>query len=500
MNASATRVKRLAAQGILLGLVCLRTFAAQYVETEKAIAADRARYDGFGQQVDMYGDIAVAAASHKDEQTGVVYVYKRSGPGAWEQLQVLSASDKATYANFGTSVRIERNRIVVGAEFTHEHTGAAYVFIRDTDSDTFHQVQRLTPDAAQQYDNFGHSVALAGNRIVVGACGERRYLHGAAYVFERQPDGVWSEAQKLVSSQSNDSDGFGSAVALDDQGIYVGAPTQNGLVGAVYAFTRNGTQWVESAIITADAGRRGHYFGISLASFTGGLAIGATGVNGFNGAVYIFSQDGHLQWGQTDSLFPTRPGQTTYAYFGSEIDIYDTYMAIAAPGDFDSRGAGYLYTYQDGQWRFEQRITSSEARPEDSFGRSIGITPTDIIAGAPREDHDLSGSNAVYEAGAVYFFRNTDTSSAVILKTCHTRQGWTTRTGRTVAAAHGQLRVRIPHGTRTLTLASPLGRILCRQSVGGACTDGAARFLPTCAPGLYVLSVGGDDEITVPPR
>jgi len=102
--------------------------------------------------------------------------------------------------------------------------------------------------------------AISGETIVVGATGDddNGPGSGSAYVFVRS-NGTWTETAKLIASDGTDSDTFGRAVALDGNTILVGATDaaiNNTLhAGAIYAFTYDGTTWIEQAKLTAsDAG------------------------------------------------------------------------------------------------------------------------------------------------------------------------------------------------------------------------------------------------------
>jgi len=475
---------------VLITLGSLDASALEFTETQKEAALNRGRYDRLGQQVDMWGEFAAAAAPGKDDKAGAVYVYKRSTSGEWSRIQILTASDKRDNAQFGISMRMGLNRIVVGSDHLHEHTAAAYVFERATASDTFSQVQRLTPDTIRERDYFGCAVAIDGDRIVVGAHGEEHYTPGAAFLFERSNSGTWRQTHRFVCPENSDSDEFGSSVALDDYGMYVGAPMHDGRRGAAYAFTKSGGMWDEPTLLEPAAGAAGQYFGVSVAPFANGVLVGAIGVNRFNGAVYIFSRGGDQRWTQTDSLYPTRSGQTSYAYFGNALDVWNTNLAVAAPGDFDSRGAGYLYTLDNGTWNIRQRIISSQNRPEASFGRSIGITPTHLIAGAPADQHDPSGGSSTYQAGVVYFFENADTAAVYP----HHRRDMrtdavTTLRGGITMLSHDQLQLRLPHDGREVTLSSPSGRVVLRKRFEPGATSTVFVEMKRCARGLYLLMV-----------
>ncbi|MCZ6810396.1 MAG: FG-GAP repeat protein, partial [Planctomycetota bacterium] len=81
--------------------------------------------------------------------------------------------------------------------------------------------QVLDPDGNSSSDNFGASVAIQGDTLVVGASHDAP--SGAAHIFKRDDNGIWLEHAKLLQSDGGNNDVFGAAVVLDDDSIIVGA-------------------------------------------------------------------------------------------------------------------------------------------------------------------------------------------------------------------------------------------------------------------------------------
>ena len=154
-------------------------------------ASDGEPSDNFGKSVALAGDVLVVGASMKNSFIGAAYVFRRNAGGAntWGQVAKLTASDPATYAYFGDSVAVDGDVAVVGAYGTSSSTGAAYVFERNEgDIDDWGEVKKLTAPGLVASDAFGCSVSVAGDVVVVGARGTDG-AKGAAYIFERNKDG-----------------------------------------------------------------------------------------------------------------------------------------------------------------------------------------------------------------------------------------------------------------------------------------------------------------------
>ena len=93
----------------------------------------------------------------------------------WTQVAKLTADDGAAGDEFGYSVSIDGDTMVVGAHYDDDkgdNSGSAYVFTRDTAGDLasgWTQVAKLTADDGAADDSFGYSVSIDGDTVVIGA-------------------------------------------------------------------------------------------------------------------------------------------------------------------------------------------------------------------------------------------------------------------------------------------------------------------------------------------
>jgi len=317
--------------------------------------------DQFGYSVAISGSTVVVGAVGEDSNatgvdgdesdntapySGAAYVFVRIQTG-WYQQAYLKASNTDADDEFGTSVAISGDTLVVGAvgeasnatgidgdqtDNTAPYSGAAYVFVRT--NKVWSQQAYLKASNTNTNDQFGYSIAISGDTIVVGAIGERSgYIGdqddnsateaGAAYVFVRGGS-TWSQQSYLKASNIDAYDLFGSSVAISGNTIVVGAPCEassatgvNGdqldnsaeFAGASYVFVRSGTNWLQQAYLKASNTDIDDRFGISVAVSGYTLVVGAlyessnaTGVDGDQsnnsasgaGAAYVF--DTHLTY------------------------------------------------------------------------------------------------------------------------------------------------------------------------------------------------------------
>jgi hypothetical protein len=258
----------------------------------------------FGHGVGMSGDTLVVGARFGDgpsaiSDAGTAYVFRR-GTTNWTQQDQIFASDAGTDDRFGEDVAISGEMLVVGAPGwdspTENGAGAAYAFMRIGTS--WYEMDQLLADDGAAGDQFGMVVDISGDLIVVGAqqddtaAGE---VTGSVYVFSR--DGLtWNQEAHLFAPDADAYDIFGSDVAIDGNMILVGAAGDNvppaGATGAVYAFTRVGTSWVQQGFFTAADAEGGDWFGQKVALGGDTAVVGVpdddTPAGAEAGSTYVF--------------------------------------------------------------------------------------------------------------------------------------------------------------------------------------------------------------------
>lgn len=221
---------------------------------------------------------------------GAVRVYRNEGD---EWQPVMPVLEGRTGTRFGASVAIGDQWLVVGApEDGASRDGAAYVY-----SATTLMLERvLRPGDGRLNDRFGASVAVDGNTIVVGAPYaddlQVFYNFGAAYVFDARTDAPIAKLQADTTFRQGDIQ-FGASVAVRGNSIVVGAPgddpSRNESAGSAHLFHRGQGGWSKKAELTHSGPSPGRQLGISVAIDEAGIAVGAIG----DGSAYFFTLDGN---------------------------------------------------------------------------------------------------------------------------------------------------------------------------------------------------------------
>lgn len=205
---------------------------------------------GFGFSVALEGDRAVIAAPFDNtlaEQAGSVYVFDRSGT-VWSETAKLYASDPTPYDFFGWAVELDGETLAVtatGANGAVPSAGAAYVF--DHTGGTWSEQQKVFAPDGQTSEYWGQSVGLDGDTLIVGTTSHSLLGNaaGAAYAFTRTA-GTWSLAEKLFAPDWAEGDQYGVSIALQGNVLVVGAHTDEDIGmygGSAYLYHRQGAAW-----------------------------------------------------------------------------------------------------------------------------------------------------------------------------------------------------------------------------------------------------------------
>ncbi len=412
--------------GLLLQILpvsCAR--AADLSQQAYLKASNNEQFDHFGNVVAISGDTVVVGAhdecggatgingngsTNGANFSGAAYVFVRDGAN-WIQQAYLKASNTGAGDQFGYSVAVAGDTVVIGAlaeasnaagvngdqsNNSAANSGAAYVFVRNGTNWT--QQAYLKASNPEGPDGFGVSVSISGDFIVVGAAGESSnaqgingdqtnnfsFASGAAYVFVRSGND-WSQQAYLKPSNTTNGISFGSSVAVAGDTVVVGAPNERGAAtgvngdqtdsqisqpGAAYVFVRNGVNWSQQAYLKASNTGAGDQFGYSVSVSGNTVVVGAYGedssATGING-----NQNNDLA---------------------------------------DFSGAAYVFTRSGANWSQQAYLKASNTGASDQFGYSVSVSGDTALVGAIRESSSATGidgsqtNNLASSSGAAYIF------------------------------------------------------------------------------------------------
>jgi len=337
---------------------------------------------------------------------GVVYVYQAS-PNGWTsmtQTAELTPSDGFVGDGFGTSVAIEGNTIVVGAN------GKVYVFVNsgDTWKDMTETAQLM---GGVNGDGFGGAVAIDKGTIVVGAPNADiggNTEQGAAYLFV-EPENGWTTTSvsnaQLTASDGTSNDAFGFSVGVSGKTVVVGAPFhgESG-EGEADVFVRpTKTGWAtatETAQLTrSNPGHGLEEFGLSVAIDLDTIVIGAqqaVGENNGQGTVDVFVKPTAGWVNSTENAELVSP--VSVQSFGESVAIKGSKVVIGA---YTSTNLIFVFSRPKGGW-VSSSHSQSQFTAEDRnsfFGFSVATDGKTVAVGAPFET-----VNDQVDQGAAYVF------------------------------------------------------------------------------------------------
>ena len=398
----------------------ISTASARALEIARATASDGAAADYLGWTTAVDGNIAVVGAYGQDRggssNVGAAYVFELNG-GAVTQLGTLTASDAGPADEFGYSVDISGDTIVVGARGVEDaggaDRGAAYVFTKPPGGWTSAtETARLTSSDSANYDQFGSAVGVSGGTVVVGAPRHNpggQTWAGAAYTFNK-PGGGWATTTTPSGKLNHgvaDSLFFGEAVAIDGTTLAVGArydqvPSTDS--GSVYVYTLTGGTWSFLQRLDPPGGASSDYFGASVALSGDTLVGGAPGTNTGSdtdtGKAFVFERSGGT-FAATASFTAPTPAQG--AQFGSSVATTGSRAVVGAWRADDAgneSGAAYFFDRPAGGWAdgiTGQVLIGTGAQAGDRAGSSVALGTDSVWVGAPEPNVSRPGFVDVYQ-------------------------------------------------------------------------------------------------------
>jgi hypothetical protein len=367
--------------------------------------------DSFGVGLALDSDTLVVGAYEEDSSApgvngnqnnntlsgaGAAYVFRRSGT-TWTQEAYLKASIPGEFDDFGRALALQGDTLVVGApgedsnssgidqsedNASAQNSGAVYIFERT--GTTWQQAHYIKASNTTASDEFGASLALTENKLVIGA---------------RNED---SDATTVNGDQLNE-DASGS--------------------GAIYVFRRSGASWIQEAYLKATDSVAGTQLGAPLVMSGDTIAAGAIELDTLQGAVYVFRSDG-ATWQQEQRF--AAPTQAVFSLYGAGIGLAGDTLAVGQLGESsgttgidtggngsgaDASGAVFVYTRTGSTWAQSAFVKSSNSAFNDNFSYSVALSGDTLAVCARGEDSSASGfggnqdDNGTSDSGAVYVFR-----------------------------------------------------------------------------------------------
>ncbi len=296
--------------------------------------------DFFGQSVSISGDLAVIASPGGANDDGAVYVYKRTGSN-WVLNTTITPDSEFKSKQFGAAVSIFEGYLIIGdGESGKTKEGSAYIYKYDDFDDNWTKQATLKGGLVTRAANYAFSVAISKDYAVIGARmendphGNNETKKGAVYVYKRKDD-VWTNQAKLTASTGVSGDQFGNSVAIVGEHIVIGAENMNSSSGTVVLFTLVGDIWLETFSFIAADGASQDNFGHAVSVSASYVSVGAHNKKikkSLSGDVYVYALN--VQTQQTQAEIDL---ENTLATLNNPIE-----EAIVNPDDLDGDGLSNL--------------------------------------------------------------------------------------------------------------------------------------------------------------
>ena len=362
--------------------------------------------DSFSSSVAVAGGTVIVGTPDDDTgatNAGVAYVIDAT---TGVLLHTLANPTPAVMDHFGWSVAVSGSTMVVGAygdDTGATDAGAAYVFDAATGI-LLHALANPTPAAS---DSFGYRVAVSGSTVVVGAFEDDAGATdaGAAYVFDAMTGDL---LHTLANPAPAFADEFGFSVAVSGNTVVVGAPGDStGATDAGAAYVFDATTGVLLRTLANPTPAVRDQFGLSVAVSGSTVVVGAYGDDTGTtdaGAAYVFDAT-------TGVLLHTLANPTPAAgdYFASSVAISGTTVVVGAY--YDATGAtnaGAAYVFDATSGVLLRTLANPAPAASDYFGYSVAVSGSTVVVGAHQDDTGATN------AGAAYVF---DATSGVLLRT-----------------------------------------------------------------------------------
>lgn len=381
--------------------------------------------DNFGFAVAVSGNTLVAGAPNDlvplpggGVKEGSAHVFALT-PGGWAKQATFTTTTMSNTTDFGSSVAIDGDTVVVGAATDGRKTSSPFgdgrvtVYVRSGTSWSLEAVLPAPPSQAN-VPFFGRAVALEGDRLLVGANGsslDPAFAGGVVYVFERVGS-TWSQTATLTRASSQLGDNFGRHVSLSGDTALIGMSRSpllgpNEVKGVATFFEYSGGVWTEGQELAGPTPLLDTGFG-SVLDIDGDTAVfgaedAASALHGpHEGSAFVYERIA-TTWVLTATLTGTGIGVTKQEAFGRAVAVEGDRIVVGSPLDtsFVKALAGSVYVFErDGvTWGPPLRLMESEQIASSFFGRDVSLSGDVLSIGTPGNDRQA------VQAGAAYVYR-----------------------------------------------------------------------------------------------
>lgn len=367
--------------------------------------ASGAAQQGFAVALSADGTTLIEGGAGDNGGVGAAWVYTWNGSAWTQQGAKLVGSGANGFPNEGTSVAIsaDGNTAIIGGENDNGSAGAAWIFTRS--GGVWTQVgSKLVGTGETGPGGEGGCVAMSGdgNTVAIGALDDNSNA-GAVWIFT-QNAGVWTQqGSKLVGSEGNTAQQCTVALSANGNTLLVGGPSDSAGTGAAWVFTRSGIEWSQQGpklVGTGADGAAAQGNAVSLSADGNTAAWGGGNDADGTGAVWVFTRSGS-EWSQQGTkLVGTNSGGTDQGSVSLSAD--GNTLMDGSPFVNSAVGGAWIFTRSAGVWSQQGVVLSGSGSSGFSLQGAVALSG-DALTFALGGQDDGDGTGAAW-----VFNRNVD--------------------------------------------------------------------------------------------
>lgn len=332
---------------------------------------DSSNIRNFGKAIEVSNDFIAITAYNTSTYANIVYVYSVNDTS--QPLAELVSPSHEYLQNFGWSLAIENNKLIVGA--TESSTYGGKVFVYEFISNEFVLIQTILPEP--DLTSFGFSVKTLNDSLIISVPGKNNNLSGVSVYTLSQGQYVYDYILNDPSPTDpfyQSGDAFGRSLCLTDKYLIIGAPYSRAQLGRVYIYEKINGTWTYSSAIDGPLSMNNANLG---SAYTGELS-------------------------------------NSFAMFGRGVSVFGERLVIGA--DFEngnsSIAGGSVYVFErnveTSEWENKVRFLNPVTADAGYFGFNVICTSANIIVGAWANDFNPANSGTIpdNDNGAMYIYKH----------------------------------------------------------------------------------------------
>jgi choice-of-anchor B domain-containing protein len=371
-----------------------RPGTATWRDAQTLTASNAERSDGFGRALSARGDALMIGAPQAADGRGAAYLFVRGDEG-WREAARLDARDGATGTGSAVAVAGTAAAVVERTE------GGERVRVYRRSDGTLSE--EIVFQAGSADRRFGAALEFADDNTLLVCAAD---ADGTVIVetFTRGSGGTWGPSGTLETGVPfaaaggllSDDPYKECGLATDGSTVAIGTPRASGGQGAVSVFTLGASGGAAPDITLTPPPGGGGAFGTAVALAEGTLWVGAPSAGSQMGAVTRFRQDGS-SWSAGEVV--QGPGTDFMPVFGLALAASGNVAVVGSPGDAYGAGVAVGFQRVGDAWTEATRLEGEVEGYEAVMGESVDCTEGEAAIFSC-DQMDLVSLLPVHEMGA----------------------------------------------------------------------------------------------------